>query len=152
MSVERVQTLASGTNHELPARFVRPPHEQPANSKAIEGVTVPVISLSGPHNNVVDQIRRASREWGFFLATDHGIPGLLIERVKEVGIKFFELPQAEKEKLVNDHLAGDFEGYGTKMAKNHEQKVEWVDYYFHLMSPPSKVRHEKWPQNPPYRY
>ncbi|KAK4803162.1 hypothetical protein SAY86_001365 [Trapa natans] len=149
MSTERVQTLSSTTIRQLPARFVRLPHEQPANSKAIDGVTVPVISLAGPSSGVVDQIRRACSEWGFFLATDHGIPGSLIERLKEVGIEFFKLPQAEKEKLANDHLAGDLEGYGTKMTKNHEEKVEWIDYYFHLMSPASKVRHEKWPHHPP---
>ncbi|KAK4747456.1 hypothetical protein SAY87_014042 [Trapa incisa] len=149
MSTERIQTLSSTTIRELPARFVRLPHEQPANSKAMDGVTVPVISLAGPRSGVVDQIRRACSEWGFFLATDHGIPGSLIERLKEVGIEFFKLPQAEKEKLANDHLAGDLEGYGTKMTKNHEEKVEWIDYYFHLMSPASKVRHEKWPHHPP---
>ncbi|OWM88439.1 flavonol synthase/flavanone 3-hydroxylase-like [Punica granatum] len=146
---ERVQALASAAIHELPDMFVRLAHEQPANSKAIEGVKVPVISLSGPRDAVVDKMRRACNEWGFFLATDHGIPGPLIEQVKRVGVEFFELPHAEKEKLANDRSAGDFEGYGTKMTYNHEQKVEWLDYYFHLLFPPCKVRHERWPHHPP---
>jgi hypothetical protein len=39
------------------------------------------------------------------------------------------------------------------MTKNLEEKVEWLDYYFHLMSPPSKVDYEMWPKSPPsYRY
>nr|QFR54186.1 flavonol synthase 1 [Loropetalum chinense var. rubrum] len=149
MEVERVQALAYGGLRELPAQFIRPAHERPENSKAIEGVTVPVISLSLPHDLLVHEIFKACNEWGFFLITDHGISPALIEELKEVGQKFFRLPQGEKEKYANDHAAGKFEGYGTKMTKNHEEKVEWIDYYFHIMSPPSKVNYEIWPQNPP---
>lgn len=153
MVVERVQALASVAVDTLPAKFIRVEHEQPLNSKAIEGVTVPVISLSLPRHLLVEEVRKACSEWGFFLATNHGISLSLIDRVREVGTEFFELPQAEKEKYANDPSAGDFEGYGTKMTKNHEEKVEWIDYYFHVMSPPCRVKEEKWPRSPPsYRY
>ncbi|KAK6938443.1 Non-hem dioxygenase N-terminal domain [Dillenia turbinata] len=148
MEVERVQALAYGGLHELPAEFIRPANERPENTKAIEGVHVPVISLSLPHDVLVCEIDKACSEWGFFLITDHGIPGPLIERLQEVGQEFFKLPQEEKEKYANDPSKGSFEGYGTKMTKNLEQKVEWVDYFFHLMSPPSKVNHDIWPQKP----
>ncbi|KAL6957159.1 hypothetical protein U1Q18_037076 [Sarracenia purpurea var. burkii] len=149
MEVERVQALALGGLNELPAQFIRPAHERPENSKAIEGVTVPVISLSQPHATVVEEISKASSEWGLFLITDHGVPSALIRRLKEVGEEFFNLPQEEKESYANDHSSGSFEGYGTKMTKNLEEKVEWIDYYFHLMYPPSKVNHGVWPKNPP---
>ncbi|KAK6939837.1 Non-hem dioxygenase N-terminal domain [Dillenia turbinata] len=148
MEVERVQALAYGGLHELPAKFIRPADERPENTKAIEGVTVPVISLSLPHDVLVNEIYKACSEWGFFLITDHGMPAPLIERLQEVGQEFFKLPQEEKEKYANDPSKGSFEGYGTKMTKNLEQKVEWVDYFFHLMSPPSKVNHDIWPQKP----
>ncbi|KAL7246315.1 hypothetical protein ACSBR2_001432 [Camellia fascicularis] len=148
MEVERVQALSHVTLHELPAKFIRPAHEQPENSKAIEGVTVPVISLSQPHDVVVDELSKACSEWGFFLITDHGIEPSLIGRLKEVGEEFFKLPQKEKESYANDPSSGSFEGYGTKMTKNLDEKVEWVDYYFHIMHPPKKLNHEMWPKNP----
>nr|AUM57425.1 flavonol synthase [Camellia fraterna] len=148
MEVERVQALSHVTLHELPAKFIRPAHEQPENSKAIEGVTVPVISLSQPHDVVVDELSKACSEWGFFLITDHGIEPSLIGRLKEVGEEFFKLPQKEKESYANDPSSGSFEGYGTKMTKNLDEKVEWVDYYFHIMHPPKKLNHDMWPKNP----
>jgi flavonol synthase len=73
--------------------------------------------------------------------------------LQNVGNEFFSLPQKEKESYANDPSSGKFEGYGTKMTKNLEEKVEWLDYYFHLMSPSSKVDYEMWPKSPPsYRY
>ncbi|KAB1205367.1 Flavonol synthase/flavanone 3-hydroxylase [Morella rubra] len=149
MEVERVQALAIGGLKELPEQFIRPAHERPENSKAVEGVTVPVISLSLPHDVLVEQVAKACHDWGFFLVTDHGISPSLIQRLQEVGQEFFELPQEEKESYANDAACGKFEGYGTRMTKNDDQKVEWVDYFFHFMAPPSKVDYGVWPKNPP---
>ncbi|GFY85331.1 hypothetical protein Acr_04g0000690 [Actinidia rufa] len=149
MEVERVQALSHGGLHELPAQFIRLPHERPENSKAVEGVTIPVISFSQPHDVVVEEIFKACSEWGFFLLTDHEIEPSLIGRLKEVGEEFFKLPQKEKESYANDPSTGSFEGYGTKMTRNLDEKVEWVDYYFHFTSPPSRVNLDIWPKNPP---
>lgn len=153
MEVQRVQALAFGGLKELPEQFIRPAHERPENSKAVEGVSVPVISLSHPHDVVVKQVAKACQEWGFFLITDHGLSPSLIQRVQDVGQEFFRLPQEEKEAYANDAASGKFEGYGTKMTKNKDEKVEWIDYFFHFMAPPPKVNYATWPQNPPaYRY
>ncbi|KAE8077419.1 hypothetical protein FH972_015984 [Carpinus fangiana] len=138
MDVQRVQALACGGLKELPEQFIRPAHERPENSKAMEGVDVPVISLSQPHDVLVKQVALACQEWGFFLVTDHGLSPSLIQRLQEVGQEFFRLPQEEKEAYANDAATGKFEGYGTKMTKNSDEKVEWIDYFFHFMSPPSK--------------
>nr|AGE13752.1 flavonol synthase [Fagopyrum tataricum] len=152
MEVERVQTLAShGKLHELPSHYIRPAHERPENSEALEGVKVPVISLSQPRELLVKEIFEASKEWGFFVIKDHGVSPDLIKKVQAVGVEFFDQPQEIKEKNSNDPSKGAFEGYGTKMIKQDDQKVEWVDYYFHLMAPPSKVNHDVWPQNTTYR-
>lgn len=148
-----MQCLASGLLKELPSQFIRPADERPENTKAVEGVTVPVISLSLPHDLLVKQVAEAASEWGFMLITDHGISQILIGRLQEAGEQYFALPQKEKESYANDPSTGSFEGYGTKMTRNLEQKVEWIDYYFHMMSPPSKVNYDMWPKNPPsYRF
>lgn len=146
---ERIQALAFAGLKELPAQFVRPDHERPENTKAVEGITAPIISLSQPHNVVVKEMAAAASEWGFFLITDHGISPELIRRLQEVGGVFFELPMEEKEAYSNDPSHGKFEGYGTKMTKNRDEKVEWIDYFFHVMAPPSKVNYQIWPANPP---
>ncbi|XP_047149028.1 flavonol synthase/flavanone 3-hydroxylase-like [Vigna umbellata] len=148
MEVKRIQSLALKQLKEVPPEFIRLPNERPENSKAIEGVSVPLISLSQPHNLLVKEIVEAACEWGFFQITDHNISETLIKSLKEVGEEFFGLPQEEKEAYANDPSNGKFEGYGTKMSKNLEEKVEWVDYFFHLMYPPSKVNYLMWPKQP----
>lgn len=148
-----MQTLASSQLKKLPSQFIRSENERPENTKAVEGVKMPVISLlsnSKPRNLVVQEISRASCDWGFFFIIDHGISPTLIQRLQEVGQEFFALPQKEKEAYANDPTKGIFEGYGTNMTYNPENKVEWIDYYFHLLSPPSKVNYNKWPQSPPF--
>lgn len=112
-----------------------------------------MISLSQPHDQLVLEILKASKEWGFFAIKDHDVPSWLIHRVQEVGQGFFAQPPEEKEKYANDLSKGKYEGYGTKLAKGPDEKIEWIDYFFHIMSPPSRVNYEIWPQNPPnYRY
>ncbi|KAF7843933.1 flavonol synthase/flavanone 3-hydroxylase-like [Senna tora] len=46
MEIERVQKLSFEEMKELPPQFVQPLNERPENTKAVEGVSVPVISLS----------------------------------------------------------------------------------------------------------
>ncbi|KAF7816885.1 flavonol synthase/flavanone 3-hydroxylase-like [Senna tora] len=139
MEIEREQKLSFEEMKEVPPQFVRPVNERPENTKAVEGVSVPVISLSLPHHLLVKQITEAASEWGFFLITDHGISPTLIQR----------LQQDQKEALANDPSAASFQGYGTKFTKNLDQKLEWIHYFFHVMAPPSKVDYNMWPQNPP---
>ncbi|KAL5076609.1 hypothetical protein RYX36_015593 [Vicia faba] len=148
MEVMRVQTLAFNQLRELPPQFIRSDNERPENTKALDGVNVPIISLSQPHHILVAKITEAASDWGFFVITDHGISSKLIQNLQDVGQEFFYLPQKEKEVYANDPSIGMFEGYGTKMTKNLEEKIEWLDYYFHLMSPPSRVNYEMWPRNP----
>ncbi|CAI8597432.1 unnamed protein product [Vicia faba] len=148
MEVMRVQTLAINQLRELPPQFIRSDNERPENTKALDGVNVPIISLSQPHHILVAKITEAASDWGFFVIIDHGISSKLIQNLQDVGQKFFYLPQKEKEVYANDPSIGMFEGYGTKMTKNLEEKIEWLDYYFHLMSPPSRVNYEMWPKNP----
>ncbi|XP_029128332.1 flavonol synthase/flavanone 3-hydroxylase-like [Cajanus cajan] len=133
MEVGRIQTLALDNLKEIPPQFIRPANERPENTKALEGVTVPLISLSQPHDLLVKEIAEAASKWGFFQVTDHGISHTLIQRLQEVGKEFFSLPRVEKEAYANDPSNGKFEGYGTKMTKNLEEKIEWVDYFFHIM-------------------
>ncbi|XP_052208318.1 flavonol synthase/flavanone 3-hydroxylase-like [Diospyros lotus] len=122
------------------------------------GVGVPVISLSHDKAAVVREISTACSEWGIFLLTDHGIPSLLMQRLREAGQQLFDLPEHHKESLANDPLNAKFEGYGAKMARSlpddhHDKAVERVHYFFHYIHPPSMVNHRMWPDQhlPSYR-
>ncbi|XP_062225243.1 1-aminocyclopropane-1-carboxylate oxidase homolog 1-like [Phragmites australis] len=76
--------VASGTAH-VPRIFRVPGPEEPLQARGgrpaqeRSAATVPVIDLGGcgdgDRAGVVDSIRRAAAEWGFFQVTGHGVPG-----------------------------------------------------------------------------
>ncbi|KAK2388193.1 putative 2-oxoglutarate-dependent dioxygenase [Trifolium repens] len=132
MEIKRVQTLAFNYLKELPPQFIRSDNERPENTKALEGVNVPIISLSQPHNLLMKKITQAASEWGFLIIIDHDISPKLIQSLQDVGNEFFSLPQKEKELYANDPSSGKFEGYGTKMTKNIEEKIMRCDLKFLL--------------------
>lgn len=72
--------VASGATH-LPRIFhnvvhgdQEPPEATAPSSAATTTTTVPVIDISGSRAAVVDAVRRAAAEWGFFQVTGHGVP------------------------------------------------------------------------------
>uniref|UniRef100_A0A7N0TMV6 Fe2OG dioxygenase domain-containing protein n=1 Tax=Kalanchoe fedtschenkoi TaxID=63787 RepID=A0A7N0TMV6_KALFE len=147
--VQRVQALAEGKIQELPPQFIRPAAERPMNTRALEGVKVPIVSLlSQPPEELVRQVHEACCEWGFFLLVDHGIPSDLLMSLQQVGKDFFGLPMQVKESYANDASKGQYEGYGTKMTKILDEKIEWIDYFFHVLAPAQKVNYDFWPKKP----
>nr|AIY60790.1 flavonol synthase [Dioscorea alata] len=152
MEVERVQAIASLSilKDTLPPEFIRSEYEQPGITTFTGPVPdIPVIDLSKRElrEELMQEIRNASEEWGIFQVVNHGIPEKVIKELQSVGKEFFELPLDEKEKYAVK--PGSFEGYGTKLQKEPEGKKAWVDYLFHNVWPPSRVNHDIWPQNPP---
>ncbi|KAM7507705.1 hypothetical protein LguiA_018158 [Lonicera macranthoides] len=87
---------------------------------------MPMISLSQTHDRVVEIISKSCSEWGFFLVTDQRLQPELTGRLQNVGHELFKLPQEEKERYANDPSSGKFKGYGTKITKNLEEKIEWI--------------------------
>lgn len=157
MEIERVQDISSSSllTEAIPLEFIRSEKDQPAIS-TFRGPTpaIPVVDLSDPDKeSVVRAVVKASEEWGIFQVVNHGIPTELIQRLQEVGRKFFELPWTEKESVAKPEDSKDIEGYGTKLQKDLEGKKAWVDHLFHRIWPQSCVNYRFWPKNPPeYRY
>ena len=67
--------VASGAK-QVPHIFRVPSPEEPLQQaqQPPAAATVPVIDLSGDHAAVVDAVRGAAGEWGFFQVTGHGVP------------------------------------------------------------------------------
>nr|CAD1843246.1 unnamed protein product [Ananas comosus var. bracteatus] len=70
---------------------------------------VPVIDLSDPASKA--RLIGACEELGFFKVTNHGIPMELMAKLEEEALRFFSLPQVEKE--LSASSPGPF-GYGSK--------------------------------------
>ncbi|CDP19921.1 unnamed protein product [Coffea canephora] len=80
----------------LPRIFIRPPEEliEEKNIGHLQ-VQVPVIDFSGiqggdKSNSVIDEIRQASEEWGFFQEINHGVPQSLLDEMIDGAHRFHE--------------------------------------------------------------
>ena len=76
--------------------------------------TIPVISLrpyfketGQPRLNVIQSIRAACEQIGFFIITDHGFPEDLLDRMYSTSRAFFDLPPEQKREVAE---AGELQG------------------------------------------
>uniref|UniRef100_A0A0D6QU64 Fe2OG dioxygenase domain-containing protein n=1 Tax=Araucaria cunninghamii TaxID=56994 RepID=A0A0D6QU64_ARACU len=156
MAAVRVQSIAGSGLETLPPQFVRPQHERPNTDIDGPPAQVPLIDLSNLRGDVPAHLRQqtlaelatAAQEWGLFQILNHGISEDLIQRLQAVGKEFFDLPQEEKETYANNAAAGILEGYGTKLAHQIDGKLEWIDYFFHMLWPVSRRNFNTWPKRP----
>ncbi|XP_008792996.2 gibberellin 2-beta-dioxygenase 3-like [Phoenix dactylifera] len=82
---------------------------------------IPVINLA--ETGSADAIVKACQEFGFFKVINHGIPIDIMAKLEEEAVKFFSLPQVEKEKSGPPNPFG----YGNKSIGPNGD-VGWVEY------------------------
>ncbi|KAF8413577.1 hypothetical protein HHK36_001568 [Tetracentron sinense] len=82
---------------------------------------IPVIDLSKPDSMTL--LVKACEEFGFFKVINHGVPFEFMTRLEHEAIKFFSLPQSEKEKAG----PADPFGYGNKRIGPNGD-VGWIEY------------------------
>ncbi|GAV79604.1 2OG-FeII_Oxy domain-containing protein/DIOX_N domain-containing protein [Cephalotus follicularis] len=157
----RVESLSSSGIHTIPKEYIRPQEELTSigdvfeEEKNIAGPQVPTIDLRDINSedkqvreNCHQELNKAATDWGVMHLVNHGISFDLIDRVREAGKAFFELPIEEKEKHANDQASGKIQGYGSKLANNASGQLEWEDYFFHLVYPEDKRDLSIWPKTP----
>ncbi|KAF3340804.1 gibberellin 2-beta-dioxygenase-like protein [Carex littledalei] len=83
--------------------------------------SIPTIDLSS--SNSPETIVQACKEFGFFKVTNHGVSMDLVEKLEAEAVKFFAMPQSEKEK---SGLSNPF-GYGSKKIGINGD-VGWLEY------------------------
>ncbi|XP_047045717.1 jasmonate-induced oxygenase 1-like [Lolium rigidum] len=152
--VVRVQSLSESGVATIPDRYVKPEHDRPspsdcsssaASASSINGV-IPVVDLSSP--DARRAVSEACREWGFFQAVNHGVPHDLIRRARAAWRGFFGLPLELKQRHANSPAT--YEGYGSRLGVERGAVLDWGDYYFLHLRPPSVLSAaDKWPVLPP---
>jgi isopenicillin N synthase-like dioxygenase len=70
------------------------------------------------------ELHEVCRDIGFFYLSNHGIPNDLMQRVLDLGLKFFELPAEEKMKLHQKHHPGHkgYVGVGGESPETNPDK------------------------------
>ncbi|KAJ9690996.1 hypothetical protein PVL29_013253 [Vitis rotundifolia] len=91
---------------------------------------IPMIDMTSPHAKA--HMVEACEEFGFFKLVNHGVPMEFMSRLEDEGIKFFSLPQSEKD------LAGPPQpfGYGNRRIGPNGD-VGWIEYLLLSTNPDS---------------
>ncbi|KAH9293075.1 hypothetical protein KI387_041721 [Taxus chinensis] len=150
LSVPIVQALASHRPDTISQRYIRSEKERP-NIYPSNRLDIPIIDMGmflGDSDlcrkKEMEKLEIASQQWGFFQAVNHGIPGSLMERMKETAREFFELPLEEKLK----YEAQEHEGYGKASVFLDNQKLDWSDIMHLTTLPPESRKMNFWPTWP----
>ncbi|KAL5698884.1 hypothetical protein ACHQM5_029863 [Ranunculus cassubicifolius] len=87
----------------IPKLFVHPSDDLPNKPQTDESFEIPTIDLQGVNDErrktIVEEIRKASETWGFFLMVNHGIPDCVLDEIIEGIRRFHEQSTEEKQKL-----------------------------------------------------
>lgn len=89
---------------------------------------IPVVDLSD--TNAKTLIVKACKEFGFFKVINHGVTMEFLSKLEAEAVKFFKLPQQEKEKSGPPNPFG----YGSKNIGTNGD-VGWVEYLLFCTNP-----------------
>ncbi|KAF7042237.1 hypothetical protein CFC21_051894 [Triticum aestivum] len=152
--VVRVQAVSDTCGETIPERYVKLPLDrpsattlQPAVSHGGGSLNIPVVDMSMPDSDeTVRAVDAACREWGFFQAVNHGVSPELLRRARSSWRGFFRQPAEVRERYANSPAT--YEGYGSRLGTTKGGHLDWGDYYFLHLLPPSIKSHDKWPSLP----
>ncbi|WCJ27342.1 2-oxoglutarate (2OG) and Fe(II)-dependent oxygenase superfamily protein [Euphorbia peplus] len=68
---------------------------------------------------------------------NHGVSESLVEKVKEEIQEFFDLPMDEKKKYWQ--RPGEMDGYGQAFVVSEEQKLDWGDIFYMIITLPHNL-------------
>ncbi|XP_020964951.1 1-aminocyclopropane-1-carboxylate oxidase homolog 1 isoform X3 [Arachis ipaensis] len=128
-----VKALVDGGVTKIPTMFYHPLDKFP-NSSNTEHSLIPVIDLEGvakdpiTRQQVISRIREASETWGFFQVVNHGIPGSVLEEMKEGIKRFFEQDvEVKKEVYSRDNTKPFF--YNSNFDLYTSSALNWRDSF-----------------------
>ncbi|XVF32409.1 hypothetical protein REPUB_Repub17cG0079900 [Reevesia pubescens] len=133
-------------NQSLPDSFIFPPDKRPGNLVIPRCKTVPVIDLSDNRTDAIQQIMKASQEFGVFQIVNHGVPENIISDTRSVLKEFFEMPVEDKASL---YLEDPRRCKLVTISSNHdrEQTHLWRDNLRHPCHPLEECI-KYWPEIP----
>ncbi|KAK1283124.1 2'-deoxymugineic-acid 2'-dioxygenase [Acorus calamus] len=102
--------LSSFVSHPtVPESYIYPPEKQPGKSIIPTGESIPVIDLGGRRGDhggqqftLVEQIMKATQEFGFFQVINHGISVELLRDTLAVASEFFEMSIEDRIQYYSD--------------------------------------------------
>ncbi|XP_057836530.2 protein DMR6-LIKE OXYGENASE 1 [Cryptomeria japonica] len=143
--------MSNGHNHlHVQDKYVFPPGERPDMSQVCTSYAVPVIDLKdldGPHRvKVINDIRRACEEDGFFQIMNHGVPETVMKSMMDIAKEFFEMPVEDRVSLYSEDPKQAVR-VSTSFNVTKDKFFDWRDYLRHPCHPQEEFINS-WPQKP----
>ncbi|KAL6861220.1 hypothetical protein ACP4OV_016920 [Aristida adscensionis] len=156
-----VQEVAANAP-EPPSRYVILAEDRVAADHQLAGAAmpepVPTIDLrrllasdgDGAAEEEAAKLRSALQTWGYFLVTNHGIEGSLMDAVIAASREFFHQPLEQKQEYSNliEGKRWQLEGYGNDPVKTQDQILDWCDRLHLRVEPEDERNLALWPKNP----
>jgi isopenicillin N synthase-like dioxygenase len=146
--VIRVQSLSESGAQTIPVRYIKAVNDRPSPTTMSDcnNISIPVVDLSSDPEHAAQAVGFAGREWGLFQVVNHGVDPALMSLARDVWRGFFHEPMEVKEQYANSPKT--YEGYGSRVGIEKRASLDWGDYYFLHVRPPSLLNQEKWPAWP----
>ncbi|KAJ4807874.1 2-oxoglutarate (2OG) and Fe(II)-dependent oxygenase superfamily protein [Rhynchospora pubera] len=136
----------------VPEKYIFPPEKRVVNDIILHSVNFPVIDLRGGRVDaegwceIIGEIMKAGKEFGFFQVINHGIPEKTISDMLQVCDEFFKMPAEEKAQYYSDDLSKPFLLNSSTTYDKGETRY-WRDY-LRLVCYPIEEVIDAWPEKP----
>lgn len=135
----------------VPESFVFPPERRPGNNTVPICKDIPVIDLknvqSSDRSQIIQQIIKASQEFGLFQVINHGVSENLMNDTMSVLKDFFGMPPEYKASFYSNDLNKSCRLYTSTLNYDNEQFHYWRDNFTHRCHP-LEDHIQFWPQKP----
>ncbi|CAN1773167.1 Protein DMR6-LIKE OXYGENASE 1 [Linum perenne] len=114
---------------EIDAAFIQEQEHRPNPETIIKAEGIPLIDLSAaPEMKLVEQIRNACKEWGFFQVINHGVSLEVREKMEAASREFFGQPLEEKRKVRRDEnkVLGYYDTEHTKNVRDWKEVFDFA--------------------------
>ncbi|CAM8918205.1 unnamed protein product [Rhodiola kirilowii] len=138
-----VKGLVDAQVTQIPRIFINPSTAESHKAAPHGQFKFPIIDLQGikfqdqsERQRVIDQVRVASEEWGFFQVINHGIPSRVLQEMVDGVRGFFEQDDAVKKEWYTRDI-------NKKVVYNRNYDLfsapaaNWRDTFYCLMAPKS---------------
>ncbi|KAJ7971115.1 hyoscyamine 6-dioxygenase-like [Quillaja saponaria] len=136
--------------HSVPKSYVQPPENRPGKLIFYSSKTIPVIDLGGGHDHqaeTVNQIMKASQEYGIFQVINHGVSNDLVEDAMNVFKEFHGMAAKEKVSECSKDPNRSCKLYTSAENYTKQSVHYWKDALTHHCHPLENYI-KYWPQKP----
>nr|GMC70242.1 protein DMR6-LIKE OXYGENASE 2-like [Ipomoea batatas]GMD46137.1 protein DMR6-LIKE OXYGENASE 2-like [Ipomoea batatas] len=153
-----VKYLCDGGIETVPTKYILPALERPTaiNAGRRNGddskvnIKLPIVDfaqLQGPNRlQALQSLAYACENYGFFQLVNHGITEEVMNNMRDVARRFFELPMTEREKYMSSDMSTPVR-YGTSFNQTKDGVFCWRDFLKLVCNPLSDLL-PHWPSSP----